>query len=77
MIREMVTRWLTHMRKPKRDTASKEHRQVALPLRADLPLRERSRSLVAVPAPGSSASGTAGDASSTRASTRTHPADEP
>uniref|UniRef100_A0A7C1PDL4 Uncharacterized protein n=1 Tax=Agrobacterium albertimagni TaxID=147266 RepID=A0A7C1PDL4_9HYPH len=50
MIREMVTRWLTHMRKPKRDTASKEHRQVALPLRADLPLRERSRSLVAVPA---------------------------
>ncbi|MFN3501893.1 MAG: hypothetical protein ACK4ZJ_06515 [Allorhizobium sp.] len=50
MIREIVTKWLAHMRKPKRDTVSKEHRQVAMPLRADLPLRERSRSLVAVPA---------------------------
>lgn len=50
MIRKIVTRLLAQVRKPKpSSTAVKEHAQVALPLCADLPLRERSRALVAVP----------------------------
>lgn len=51
MIKRMITKWLMHMRTRKvTRAADHEHPQVALPLRADLPLRERSRSLVAVPA---------------------------
>lgn len=51
MITKIMTRLLAQVRKPKPSgTAVKEHPQVALPLRADRPLRERSRALVAVPA---------------------------
>ncbi|SIP98622.1 hypothetical protein SAMN05880561_101608 [Rhizobium sp. RU33A] len=51
MITKIITKLLAQVRKPKHSsTAIKEHPQVALPLRADLPLRERSRALVAVPA---------------------------
>lgn len=51
MIKRMITEWLKQMRMRKDSrSADHEHPQVALPLRADLPLRERSRALVAVPA---------------------------
>jgi hypothetical protein len=51
MIREMIAKWLDKVRRPKAQAETQpDHPQVALPLRADLPLRERSRSLVAVPA---------------------------
>lgn len=50
MISRLFTQWLQRFRKPKEQENGPEHPQVALPLRADLPLRERSRSLVAVPA---------------------------
>jgi hypothetical protein len=46
-----LTQWIFRLRKPHADDPIRpEHPQVALPLRADLPLRERSRALVAVPA---------------------------
>ncbi len=51
MIRKILNRWLERRSKPQSPVEpGPERRQVALPLRADLPLRERSRSLVAVPA---------------------------
>lgn len=51
MIREMIAKWFDKVRRPKAQAETQPgHPQVALPLRADLPLRERSRSLVAVPA---------------------------
>ena len=51
MIKRTITKWLKNLpwRKGTR-SADHEHPQVALPLRADLPLRERSRALVAIPA---------------------------
>jgi hypothetical protein len=51
MIREKIAAWLARLRKPRQfETGQLDHPQVALPLRADLPLRERSRSMVTVPA---------------------------
>lgn len=49
MMREKSAEWLSRMHKPKQQKVGLPARpQVALPVRADLPLR--SRSLVAVPA---------------------------
>lgn len=51
MIRKIVTGLFSRLRKPRRsETGLPDDAQVALPRRADLPLRERSRSLVVVPA---------------------------
>ncbi len=51
MIRKLVIRLISRLRKPRSPTIGlPDDAQVALPRRADLPLRERSRSLVAVPA---------------------------
>lgn len=51
MIRKMLAGWLTRLRPSKRpELGLPKNAQVAPPLRVDLPLRERSRALVAVPA---------------------------
>ena len=51
MIRKFLNGLFSRVRKVRRpDTGPTDDAQVALPRRADLPLRERSRSLVAVPA---------------------------
>jgi hypothetical protein len=51
MLRTFLARWTTKLRYLKSDKQAKpEKPQVALPMRPDLPLRERSRAAVAVPA---------------------------
>lgn len=51
MLRKMFSQFFSRIRRRRTPhTGLPENPQVALPLRADLPLRERSRSLVAVPA---------------------------
>lgn len=51
MMRDKSGEGLSRMHKPKQQKVGLPERpQVALPVRADLPLRARSRSLVAVPA---------------------------
>lgn len=51
MFRKLLKGLLSRLRKPGRPkTRLPDDAQVALPRRADLPLRERSRALVAVPA---------------------------
>ena len=50
-MREKSAEWLSRMHNPKQQKVGLPERpQVALPVRADLPLRARLRSLVAVPA---------------------------
>lgn len=51
MIQKLVTKLLSRLRKARSPAIGlPEDAQVALPRRADLPLRDRSRSLVAIPA---------------------------
>lgn len=51
MIRKLLAVLLPRLNKPRRpNTGLPDDAQVAVPRRADLPLRERSRLLVAVPA---------------------------
>lgn len=51
MMRKTISGWLSWIRKTKQQKVGLPERpQVAMPVRADLPLRERSRALVAVPA---------------------------
>lgn len=51
MLKTYIARWAAKLRYLKADKQAKlEKPQVALPMRPDLPLRERSRAAVAVPA---------------------------
>ncbi len=51
MLRTFLARWTAKLGCSKSDKQAKSRKQqVALPMRPDLPLRERSRAAVAVPA---------------------------